>query len=274
MARKGLNSMDPTTRNSGGGGAKASDSWEAFEKKKEKLANSLGIAPHHLDVTPTTTSTSVVVPMTDGKKNKLGKELAGAAKSMAKKTTFKPTGSCYESHPALILPGTDKVLYGGSCSSPIVPDADVYIGFDHDMKFTQRHWPWKKGQELLFKIQDGSVPDNADEFKKLVDWTIKRLDAGDKIHGGCIGGHGRTGMWLAAVVSRLGEKDAITYVREHYCKKAVENSSQVDFLGKHFDIKKVNGSKTWGGSSGSSISGGNTRLQPLKNAGSIWGEVG
>ena len=46
--------------------------------------------------------------------------------------------SCYHSHPPLKLPGTELVIYGGSCISPVVKDADVYIGFDAGMTFTER----------------------------------------------------------------------------------------------------------------------------------------
>jgi hypothetical protein len=157
-------------------------------------------------------------------------------------------GRCYEKHPALQLPGTDFVIYGGSCSSPAVKDADVYIGFDHSMKLTARAWPWKKGAEFLFEIQDMGVPRHPEEFQKLVKWTKKQVDAGLKVHCGCIGGHGRTGMMLSALVSLYGEKDAISYVRQHYCPKAVESSSQVSFLKEQFGIKKVGGSKSYGGS--------------------------
>ena len=41
-----------------------------------------------------------------------------------------------------------------------------------------------------------------------------------------------------------GETDAITYVRTHYCPKAVESTAQIDFLHKHFGIKKQKGSKS------------------------------
>lgn len=41
----------------------------------------------------------------------------------------------------------------------------------------------------------------------------------------------------------MGEEDAITYVRKNYCQKAVESKSQVEFLHKHYGIKKVGGSK-------------------------------
>lgn len=195
--------------------------------------------------------------------------------SKSSKASFGP--SCYESHPALKLPGTELVIFGGSCINPKVKDADVYIGFDAGMKFTERHWPWKKGAEVLFKIKDMGTPSKPDDFKKLVSWTKKQMEDGRKVHCGCIGGHGRTGMFLAALVSEFGEKDAISYVREHYCQKAVESSEQVEFLGEHFGIKAVkatkqysigsySGSKSYYGGSSSSVK----RYDPLPSMGNIW----
>ena len=144
--------------------------------------------------------------------------------------------SCYHKHPPLKMPGTELVIYGGSCLSPIIKDADIYIGFDESMKFTKRSYPWNAGEEFLFAIRDMSVPDSPTQFGKLVDWTKAQLEAGKKVHCGCLGGHGRTGTFLAALVSRFGEKDAVTYVRKNYCKKAVESSKQIAFLKEHFGV--------------------------------------
>lgn len=149
---------------------------------------------------------------------------------------------CYHTHKPLKI--GEFVIYGGSCSSPAVTDADVYIGFDGSMKMTSKSWPWKKGTEFLFQIPDGSIPAHPEEFKKLVAWTRKQLEAGLKVHCGCIGGHGRTGMFLSALVCEMtGEKDAIEYVRANYCSKVVETPSQVDFLHEHFGITKTSSSK-------------------------------
>lgn len=148
-------------------------------------------------------------------------------------------GRCYEKHQPLKLPNSELVIYGGSCSNPVVHDADVYIGFDSSMQFSKRHWPWKKGTEFLFKINDQCAPSDPVEFKKMVDWTIKQLKSGLKVHCGCIGGHGRTGTFFAAIVAEFGEKDAINYVQKHYCHKAVESSAQVKFLVEHYGVEKA-----------------------------------
>ena len=60
-----------------------------------------------------------------------------ATRASKRRRTTRRRPSCYQSHPALKLPGTELVIYGGSCISPAVKDADVYIGFDAGMTFTR-----------------------------------------------------------------------------------------------------------------------------------------
>lgn len=159
--------------------------------------------------------------------------------------TFAPR--CYESHPVIQL-GAGK-LYGGSCSNPMVKTADVYIGLDGWMSFQKPKYPWAKTEagpeEVSFKISDGCAPSDEKNFVLMIDWLTEKLEAGKTVHVGCIGGHGRTGMVLAALVNRvMGEEDAITWVRKNYCKKAVETKVQVKFLHKYFGIKEVGGSRS------------------------------
>jgi hypothetical protein len=158
---------------------------------------------------------------------------------------YKWAPMCYEDHPALPL-GEGLVIYGGSCSHPVVKDADVYIGLDSGMVLTKRSWPWEPGQEVFFKISDMQAPPDAHAFVKLIDWTAGEIISGRKVHVGCIGGHGRTGTVFAALAKvMLGEEDAIEYVRKNYCKKAVESDAQINFLHTVFGIKKVAGSKSF-----------------------------
>lgn len=165
------------------------------------------------------------------------------------------TGRCYEKHPPLPL-RDGLVIYGGSCLTPLIDDADVYIGFDGGMRMSPRSWPWNPGHEVIYPIQDGQVPKNLGNFKTLIGWTIQQLEAGAKVHAGCIGGHGRTGTFFAALVrTMVGEEDAIAYVRKHYCPKVVESDVQVNWLHEHFGIKKQAPSKAHLGS-GKSFGGG------------------
>lgn len=163
-----------------------------------------------------------------------------------RESNFKYAPSCHESHPVLMF-GNAKV-YGGSCSRP-QPGYDVYVGVDSYMKRQNQVYPWNVAKggpiEVSFEISDQCAPKNPAEFKKMIDWLMQQLAEGKDVHVGCIGGHGRTGMVLAALVKTIkGEHDAITWVRANYCKKAVESTSQVNFLVKHFGIKEVAGAKS------------------------------
>lgn len=171
----------------------------------------------------------------------------GKGESYTPSSTGGQFARCYESHPALDV-GEFKI-YGGSCFSPIVDDADVYIGLDSGMKIS-RVYPWDEEDgpiKVLFPIRDMHAPDDVEGFKKMIDWIIVQLISHKKVHVGCIGGHGRTGTVFAALVaSMMQEKDAITYVRKHYCEKVVESQEQINFLSKHYGVTPVKPTKGHG----------------------------
>jgi len=206
--------------------------------------------------------------------------------SKSKKTLA--TRPCWP-HPLLeILPGTHPVA-GSASSNPVVYDYDIYIGFDH-MKLTSRGMPWETGTEIHYPIKDMSTPTDVAMYRKLVDWTLAQLEGGARVHAGCIGGHGRTGMFFVALVAAAtGRKDAIAYVREHYCKKACETATQIDFLVKHFGVDSVKASKTFAPAKGTWTEGGNAvfgddwpeaygdasgkAIVPLVSSTTIWGDA-
>lgn len=166
----------------------------------------------------------------------------GRRKSSAKgtSTAFK---RCFHDHPPLPLKN-GLVVYGGSCSAPVHKDADIYVGLDYSMADHPQFYPWNAGHAIHYRITDRQAPADAKSFVQLIAWLAEQIEAGHKAHIGCIGGHGRTGTVLAALVAHMGiTKDAITYVRKHYCKKVVETQAQVNFLAKHFGIKKAAPSK-------------------------------
>ena len=155
---------------------------------------------------------------------------------------------CYKNHPHLPLKG-GIVIYGGSCTQPVVHDADFYISFERAIRARRILHRWGEAGkpasddlpiEVLLEVADMTAPKEPDRFTALVDWTIEQLEAGKKVHAGCIGGHGRTGTFLAALVAKmLGKKDASSYVRKYYCPHAIEVKEQVRFLSKHFGVEPV-----------------------------------
>lgn len=191
--------------------------------------------------------------------DKKGMTVVGSTKS------YKP---CYEKHPVLKLgKGT---FIGGSCSCPMTDDADVYIGLDYSMH-THGSWPWqpqpkKKAIDVSYPITDYQAPKDAGSFKDMVNWVCNQLQKGKTIHAGCIGGHGRTGTLLSAVVAEMERRktmdlgnhagNAIGWVRKFYCKKAVESEAQIKFLHKHFGCKIVEAAKPISYGAGGYTSGG------------------
>lgn len=160
---------------------------------------------------------------------------------MKNKHSFTPR--CYETHKPLPL-GDGIVIYGGSCGTPLIQDADVYVGLDYSMDPTTQKFPWEGGASVFFPIPDMGVPSNPSRFSGMIEWLSVQLIAGKKVHVGCIGGHGRTGMVLAALAATMLKRtDAIKYVRENYCHKAVETEKQVQFLVKHFGVESVEPTK-------------------------------
>lgn len=151
---------------------------------------------------------------------------------------------CYESHPKILIGG--GTLYGGSCSSPVIKTADVYVGLDYGMR-VQPYSPWDKTvAQFLYEIKDMHAPSDPKSFAKLVEYVCNQLQQGKVVHAGCIGGHGRTGTLFAALFSVInGDKDATNTVRKLYCKKAVESTEQIEFLHKYFGITKVEGTKQY-----------------------------
>lgn len=143
--------------------------------------------------------------------------------------------SCHESHPDLhIGSGT---LKGGNCRDHTRhTGVALYVALDGSMK----HPLFEATQELprcvYYPIQNMGVPNNVDKFHQLVITILAFLEKGKTVHVGCIGGHGRTGLVIAAVVAMLPDvtDDPIKWVRENYCKKAIESKSQENFLAAHY----------------------------------------
>ena len=63
-------------------------------------------------------------------------------------------------------------------------------------------------------------------------WSLTHIKSGGRLEIGCVGGHGRTGTMLGAILIYMGRtgKEAIDEVREGYCKKAIETKGQENLL--------------------------------------------
>lgn len=172
--------------------------------------------------------------------------------SKKKSTGFKEGGfvRCADTHPPLKIKTSkgDRFIYGGSCLLSSPRNYDIFIGLDSLMKVTDKTFPWTEGVQFLYAIQDMGVPKNIKSFYKLLGFLKVVVLSNKKVFVGCIGGHGRTGLVLSALVAEMtGKSDAITYVRKNYCKKAVETAKQINWLVKHFGVQEVTALRIYSG---------------------------
>lgn len=83
--------------------------------------------------------------------------------------------------------------------------------------------------EINLPIEDFSVPNKA-ETKKALSKALHALRAGEDIYVGCMGGKGRTGLFMALLAKMAGVKNPIQYVRASYNSHAVETPEQEAFV--------------------------------------------
>ena len=80
---------------------------------------------------------------------------------------------------------------------------------------------------LHVPIEDYSVPKDP---MVIVDAIEQALQDGRPLYVGCMGGIGRTGLFLACLFKALGEPSPIEAVREWFYEHAVETENQIAFV--------------------------------------------
>jgi len=94
---------------------------------------------------------------------------------------------------------------------------------------------YRLGPEFLFVDWPdmGVVP--LEILDQAVRWANHRMDQGLRLGTGCIGAHGRTGSFLAALLIQRGASasEAIEKVRKDHCKHAIETTSQEEMVSKY-----------------------------------------
>ena len=92
-------------------------------------------------------------------------------------------------------------------------------------------WAPESTPAVFFPWKDYGVPE-LDPALELITWTLEQLRAGEVIETGCMGGHGRTGTFLACLLAAQGVKpgSAVERVKTKHCKSAIETEEQVGFV--------------------------------------------
>jgi len=163
-----------------------------------------------------------------------------------KKVTY-TTYTSSKCHNGTVLAFTDSkskidVCGGGKMRDVLVKKDDLFIdvGFHYD-RLVETYGlknGWKLEQhnktEQVIKIDwsDGSYPNLSkkfwEELVKVIRTEKKRVVVS------CQGGHGRTGTVLSILSVLMGavkkEEDPVKFIREKYCKEAVETKVQCEYI--------------------------------------------
>lgn len=103
-------------------------------------------------------------------------------------------------------------------------------------------------EELIDKLQinahlpivDFQVPraDQRAQVETVMKAALVASLAGRNVYVGCMGGWGRTGLFLGLLAKAAGVEDPVAYVRKHYAAKAIETQRQEIFI-RDFDVTEI-----------------------------------
>jgi hypothetical protein len=102
------------------------------------------------------------------------------------------------------------------------PTFGLYLDERWNPPWTHSHVDWP----------DFELPRDTNAFIAALRDALDRARRGERVELGCWGGHGRTGTGLAclAVLAGTPASEALAWVRENYCEKAVETAAQEQFV--------------------------------------------
>lgn len=102
------------------------------------------------------------------------------------------------------------------------PDHGVYLDPRWSPPWGHEHVDWP----------DFGLPANVDAMRATLAQVLERAGRGEAVEIGCLGGHGRTGTALAclAVLDGVPAAEAVAWVRDAHCTKAVETPDQIAFV--------------------------------------------
>lgn len=128
---------------------------------------------------------------------------------------------CRHKADVLEFPDGTRVLASGwfeRAAHEPTPDFGLYLDPMWQPTWPSAHLDWP----------DFGVPRDVDATDPLILEAFARAQKGEAVEIACIGGHGRTGTVLAcmAVLAGIKPDDAVAWVRQRYCPRAVQEPSQ------------------------------------------------
>lgn len=212
-------------------------------KKKHMKQKGSGFADvSHIKPTRDDTS-EPETPLTDS----TGTTIADTKDTPKTGTVTSTYTSCHKYGPVeaftVNTPKGDIVVYGGAWKEVALESLDAVIDMtgqaDHTVKpargfnRARKHLKVKRTAYLHIPTLDGSVPDHGKDLWQDVLYDLFDLTP-CLVLVCCEGGHGRTGVGLSILGCLSGAIpegfDPVTWLRERYCKKAVESDEQVQYI--------------------------------------------
>lgn len=128
--------------------------------------------------------------------------------------------------PVTLIDGTQVVGVTLVAEDPYTRETTPAFGLYLDERWSP---PWSHSH---VDWPDFKLPRDAAAFRTALEDVHDRARQGDRVELGCWGGHGRTGTALAclAVLAGTPGSEAVAWVRENYCEKAVETPEQEAFV--------------------------------------------
>ena len=117
-------------------------------------------------------------------------------------------------------------------------------GVNGDVGVCVREERVPKTADFLLPIRDFSAPTDAKRVNHVLERVIDALLDGKRVYVGCMGGWGRTGLFLAILAKAAGHEDPVAYVRKHYTPRAVETEEQQDYV-RAFDVSAIRSYLFW-----------------------------
>lgn len=115
-------------------------------------------------------------------------------------------------------------------------DAYPYTGLDVGICVRAEDVP--PGVDAHVPIRDFDVPQDEAKLRQVLLWAFKAAIDGRSLYVGCMGGWGRTGLFLSLMAKVAGVTEPIGYVRVNYTPRAVETREQEKFV-KNFDVSDL-----------------------------------
>ena len=94
------------------------------------------------------------------------------------------------------------------------------------------------GYDVHLPIHDFQVPQDEEDVVYALKDTLYAALSGRTVYVGCVGGWGRTGLFMALLAKAAGVDNPVEYVRRHYTPRAVETKGQLDYVDS-FDVIQV-----------------------------------